>query len=56
MQGRFRVGHSGDTEVRTEGTKEMLNGKKVNSLCPIDLGKYGRMLSPKDNHIVQLSE
>ncbi len=25
MQGRFRVGHSGDAEVWAEGTKEMLD-------------------------------
>ncbi len=73
-------GHSGDAEVWTEGTKEMLDemhlskidmadeifvvnpggyvgestsreiayalsqGKKVRSLCPIDLGKYGRTM------------
>jgi len=55
-------GHSGDEEVWTEGTKEMLDemhlvgsstsreiayallqGKKVGSLCPLDVGKYERM-------------
>ncbi len=85
-------GHSGDAEVWTEGTKEMLDemhlskidmadeifvvnsggyvgestsreiayalshGKKVRSLCPIDVGKYGSPSSPEDNHMVQLSE